>query len=155
MTLDYRLENGEEDLADQVCHATRDLAIDDTLAASILQAIVTGRGSTPSSLESLDLRVDALKNLGSFWSASDIIQMLQYIGRSWTCTRKFGDSSTDQYHVAEHDTKDKFRRGNMDIFDEEIQMLIKEPMFSAWPEGRRESWENVWLSFLLETLVSA
>jgi len=70
------LETGEEDLADQVCDAAMDLAIDDMLAASILQAIVTGRGSTPSSLESLDLRVDALKDLGSFWSASDIVQML-------------------------------------------------------------------------------
>ncbi|THX03631.1 hypothetical protein D6D13_07586 [Aureobasidium pullulans] len=154
MSLDYRLENGEEDLADQVCHAAMDLAIDDTLAASILQAIVTGRGSTPSSLESLDLRVDALKDLGSFWSASDIIQMLQYIGRSWTCTRKFGGSSTHQYHIAEHDPKDKFRRRAMDIFDEELESLIKEPMFRVWPEGRSGGWEKVWHSFPLETLVA-
>ncbi|KEQ81394.1 hypothetical protein M438DRAFT_279794, partial [Aureobasidium pullulans EXF-150] len=155
MSLDYRLENGEEDLADQVYHAAMDLAIDDTLAASILEAIVTGRGSTPSSLDSLDIRVHALKGLGSFGSASDIIQMLQYIGRSWTCTRKFGGNFIHQYHVAEHDPMDKFRRGNMDILDEEIEMLIKEPMFRVWPEGSREGWEKVWHSFPLGTLVSA
>lgn len=153
MNLDYRLENGEEDLADQVYHAAMDLAIDDTLAASILQAIVTGERSTPASLESLDLRVDALKDLGSFWSASDIIQMLQYIGRSWTCTRKLGGDSNHHFHVAEHDPEDESRRRNMDIFAEEIEMLIKEPMFRVWPEARIEGWEKAWHSFPLDTLV--
>lgn len=42
----------------------------------------------------------------------------------------------------------------MDIFAEEIEMLIKEPMFRVWPEGRIEGWEKAWHSFPLDTPVS-
>lgn len=151
--LDYQVALGERPgLADQICHTIAELAIDKTLATSIFHTIVSASGPNSSALECLELRVDALKSYHGFDSASDIIRLLQYVGRSWTCARKSRADQCHQYQVVECDQKEELRRREIDdvgMQDEEIGMNIAELFLRVWPQGPSKDWKTVWHSFPL------
>jgi hypothetical protein len=151
--LDYRIEIDESGLAEQLHEAIIDLAIDKTLATSILRTIDFARDSTSQGLETLVIRVNALKAHGGFGSSCDMINLLQYIARSWTCTRNFSGDKDQHYHVTEYDPKDEVLRQTMHLTRRPVgdpAMHVLEPMLNVWPEGRRKGWKEVWHSFPLD-----
>jgi hypothetical protein len=149
--LDYRVEIDEPGLAEQVHQSIIDLAIDKTLATSIFSTIDLARDSTSQGLETLVIRVNALRAHGGFSSSCDMINLLQYIARSWTCTREF---SNHRCHITEFGPKDEVRRQTMHLTRHPvgpIEMHVVEPMLKVWPEGRSKGWKEAWLSSSLKS----
>jgi hypothetical protein len=151
--LDDRIEVGEHGLADQLHQAIMALAINKTLAASILNNVVSSIDPTLQDLECLEICVRALDKYSGVFCPSDIVRLLQYIGRSWTCTRALSHNKEHHCHVTEYDPDDIVRRKTMEsarLPDEDMQMHVLETMWNVWPEGRRKGWKEVWHSFPLD-----
>jgi hypothetical protein len=130
-----------------------DLAMDKTLAASIFNKVVSDRNPPFQGLECLDIRVSALDRYSGYFCPSDIVRLLQYIGRSWTCTRDFSHDRDHHCHVTKYDPEDQARRKTTEsarLPDESMEMHVLEPMLEVWPEGRRKGWKEVWHSFPLD-----
>jgi hypothetical protein len=151
--LDDRIQVGEPGLLDQLHRAIMDLAMDKTLAASIFNKVVSDRNPPFQGLECLDIRVSALDRYSGYFCPSDIVRLLQYIGRSWTCTRDFSHDRDHHCHVTKYDPEDQARRKTTEsarLPDESMEMHVLEPMLEVWPEGRRKGWKEVWHSFPLD-----
>jgi hypothetical protein len=151
--LDDRIQIGEQGLADQLHQAIIDLAMDKTLAASMFNNVVWGRSSASQGLECLDICVNALNKYSGYFCPSDIVRLLQYIGRSWTCTRTYSHDRDHHCHVTEYDPENIVRRKTTEsarLPDESMEMHVLEPMLKAWPEGRRKGWKEVWHNFPLD-----
>jgi hypothetical protein len=151
--LDDRIQMGEQGLANQLHQAIMDLAMDKSLAASIFDNVVSGRNPTSQGLECLEICVNALNKYSGFFCPSDIVRQLQFIGRSWTCTRDFSHDGDHHCHVTEYDPENIIRRKTTESFrlpDEFMEMHVLEPMWKVWPEGRRKGWKEVWHSFHLD-----
>lgn len=114
--LDDRIQMGEQGLANRLHQAIMNLAMDKSLAASIFNNVVSGRNPTSQGLECLEICVNALNKYSGFFCPSDIVRQLQFIGRSWTCTRDSSHDGDHHCHVTEYDPENIIRRKTTESF---------------------------------------
>lgn len=145
---------GEKLFLHEVKEALIDLAVDKNLAGSIFHTISTAKDPYEPRLERLHLRVDAPKECGGYESWYKMINIFQYIGRSWTCDRNVRDDAPHQCFVTAYHSQDECSRkwledeGDM---DHAARTHFSHLLWSIWPEAADRDWKEVWHSFPLAT----
>ncbi|THW57175.1 hypothetical protein D6D20_08182 [Aureobasidium pullulans] len=151
--LDSRMSQGDQDLEDRFCRAAIDLAIDQALVASIFEIFTKAKALGSPALESLEIRVEALRVLGGFSSTSKLVQWLQYLGRSWTCTPETRDDMCYKCRIVEYDNEEKLDRDDIDELghvDEEIRTRFSRLLPKAWQGTDGDGWKTQWHGFPLD-----
>lgn len=140
--LDSRMSQGDQDLKDQFCRAVIDLAIGQALVASIFDIFTKAKALGSPASESLGIREEALRVLGDFSSTFKLIQWLQYLGRSWTCTPETRDDMCDQCRIVDID--------ELGEVDEEIRTRFSRLLPKAWQGADGNDWKTQWHGFPLD-----
>jgi hypothetical protein len=149
-------QDQDQDLDTNTSHllesAFVNLAMDEKLAHSIFRIISTAKPLYTQPLECLELRINALQELGDY-TTSSLIDILRYIARSWVCNRSLRDDEPHKCYSTEYDTQDVLDREEAEEW-EELSTLANSQYAQAfrqvWPKGREGDWKRGWQSFALQ-----
>lgn len=123
----------------------KELAIDETLARSIFHTISASKSTYASPLERVQLQVDLREQETHLTPTGGTLELLQYVGRSWTCDRNPGlphgcfvneDCNAEEVLEREYFEQvelDKVARGKW-----------AEVIHDVWPASRETSLKDVW-----------
>ncbi|QIW94882.1 hypothetical protein AMS68_000400 [Peltaster fructicola] len=125
-----------------------DLAVDEALARSIFNAIASAKEAKDSPLESLELSVHVPK-----YEVDEVTRFLEFVGRSWRCTRLF-DGSKDAYSCSVELLDPREAGTRESIVEEEWLIGLMEnedapAVHDVWPKSRDIAVEDAWHSFPL------
>ncbi|KAI4781333.1 hypothetical protein E4T52_03715 [Aureobasidium sp. EXF-3400] len=122
-------------------------AFDRTLARSIFRTISMSKAGFSPPLIHLSLRMQKTDGCNS------LVDILTYIGRSWTCIRNDRDDRPHECFVSEYDHEETLDREYVEEHDtlssSMDDVMTAQAVYRVWPEAERGDWKKKWHSFPL------
>lgn len=133
-----------------------DLAIDKGLARSIFEVVSSSRALSARPLDCLELLVGQRQEVGGAEGLLNIGMLIEYIGRSWVCTRNPRDDRSNDCFIDAWDSEDLSAKedwfaGPESLGPEVLEGPLATIIGRIWPESQDGEFKDVWHSFPLAT----